>query len=66
MNNQGINEVPAPAPNDPNPEFVCVVCGKKFDKQKGLCGHMRVHPNRSWRGILPPLPDLNIPAAPVE
>ena len=75
MNNHGINEVPAPALvrgdppalNAPNPEFVCVVCSKHFRNNKALGGHMRVHPNCSWRGILPPLPDLNnVPAAPVE
>ena len=66
MNNQGINEVPAPALNAPNPEFVCVVCSKHFRNKKALGGHMRVHPNRRWRRILPPLPDLNISAAPVE
>ena len=64
MNNQGINEGPAPALNAPKPE-VCAVCKKHFRNKKALGGHMRVHP-RSWRGILPHLPDLNVPAAPVE
>lgn len=65
MNNQGINEVPAPALNAPRPE-VCAVCSKQFRNKKALGGHMRVHTNRSWCCILPPLPDLNVPAAPVE
>ncbi|KAF9587332.1 hypothetical protein IFM89_001322 [Coptis chinensis] len=39
--------------NDPPP--ICTICGKKFPSLKSLFGHMRCHPDRSWRGIRPPL-----------
>ena len=32
----------------------CVVCGKRFVSKKALGGHMNQHPERSWRGLLPP------------
>ncbi|CAL0330835.1 unnamed protein product [Lupinus luteus] len=33
----------------------CYMCRKKFPTIKSLCGHMRSHPEREWRGIQPPL-----------
>ncbi|KAI3755956.1 hypothetical protein L1987_55766 [Smallanthus sonchifolius] len=32
----------------------CSQCGKTFPSMKSLFGHMRCHPERVWRGILPP------------
>ncbi|KAL8195624.1 hypothetical protein R6Q57_026027 [Mikania cordata] len=32
----------------------CCQCGKTFPSMKSLFGHMRCHPERVWRGILPP------------
>ncbi|KAK8604969.1 hypothetical protein V6N13_082431 [Hibiscus sabdariffa] len=32
----------------------CCVCNKEFKSMKSLFGHMRNHPERSWRGIRPP------------
>ncbi|MFS7928909.1 putative transcription factor C2H2 family [Helianthus anomalus] len=32
----------------------CSQCGKTFPSMKSLFGHMRCHPERVWRGIVPP------------
>ncbi|GJV48767.1 zinc finger C2H2-type/integrase DNA-binding domain-containing protein [Tanacetum coccineum] len=32
----------------------CSQCGKSFPSMKSLFGHMRCHPERFWRGIIPP------------
>ncbi|KAE9596285.1 hypothetical protein Lal_00048626 [Lupinus albus] len=32
----------------------CYLCNKDFPSEKSLCGHMRTHPNRVWRGVHPP------------
>ncbi|XP_047339747.1 zinc finger protein ZAT3-like [Impatiens glandulifera] len=34
--------------------FTCCICNVGFDSEKSLSGHMRVHPDRPWRGIYPP------------
>ena len=36
------------------PPFKCFLCGKTYDKKMALCGHMKKHPNRSWKGALQP------------
>ncbi|KAF8107526.1 hypothetical protein N665_0120s0046 [Sinapis alba] len=35
-------------------EVDCCVCHKKFTSKKALYGHMRFHPDRGWKGVLPP------------
>ncbi|KAL1195239.1 Zinc finger protein ZAT6 [Cardamine amara subsp. amara] len=37
-------------------EIACWVCHKKFTSMKALYGHMRFHPDRGWKGVLPPPP----------
>nr|GEU93305.1 hypothetical protein [Tanacetum cinerariifolium] len=32
----------------------CFQCGKSFPSMKSFFGHMRCHPDRFWRGIIPP------------
>ena len=34
--------------------FKCILCGKTFGKEMALCGHMRMHPHRLWKGQRPP------------
>ncbi|KAG7572594.1 Zinc finger C2H2 superfamily [Arabidopsis suecica] len=34
----------------------CCLCGKEFQTMHSLFGHMRRHPDRSWKGIRPPPP----------
>ncbi|XVE79030.1 hypothetical protein DITRI_Ditri14bG0025200 [Diplodiscus trichospermus] len=48
LNNQEINE-----------KVSCFVCNKDFRSKKSLFGHMRNHPERSWRGIRPPPSEKN-------
>ncbi|KAG2327327.1 hypothetical protein Bca52824_010055 [Brassica carinata] len=39
----------------------CCLCGKEFQTMHSLFGHMRRHPDRSWKGIRPPIPEkLNL------
>lgn len=33
----------------------CKVCNREFNSIKALYGHMRSHPDRSWKGIQPPI-----------
>ncbi|KAH7674241.1 beta-beta-alpha zinc fingers domain-containing protein [Dioscorea alata] len=40
--------------NNNNSDHVCVECNKSFSTNKKLHGHMRVHPDRSYRGMVPP------------
>lgn len=42
-------------------EVACCVCYKKFTSMKALYGHMRFHPDRGWKGVLPPPPLLPHP-----
>ncbi|KAK9948258.1 hypothetical protein M0R45_003843 [Rubus argutus] len=37
-----------------NPPPPCQVCNKRYTSWKALFGHMRSHPERSWRGVHPP------------
>ncbi|XP_010558889.1 PREDICTED: zinc finger protein AZF1 [Tarenaya hassleriana] len=39
-------------------EISCCICGKVFLTKHSLFGHMRRHPDRSWKGIRPPPPPL--------
>lgn len=41
----------------------CSVCGKRFGSWKAVFGHMRSHPDRSWRGVHPP-PTFNREGSP--
>uniref|UniRef100_A0A7N2MIS1 C2H2-type domain-containing protein n=1 Tax=Quercus lobata TaxID=97700 RepID=A0A7N2MIS1_QUELO len=34
--------------------FECALCGVLYDKKMALCGHMRKHANRPWKGLKPP------------
>ncbi|XP_040998192.1 uncharacterized protein LOC121244239 [Juglans microcarpa x Juglans regia] len=38
----------------PSRDADCVVCGRHFNSPKALHGHLRSHPERPWRGLLPP------------
>lgn len=39
----------------------CCLCGKEFQTRHSLFGHMRRHPERSWKGVRPPPPEkLNL------
>ncbi|KAI4374841.1 hypothetical protein MLD38_012788 [Melastoma candidum] len=33
----------------------CAICGRNFMSMNALYGHMRSHPDRSWRGVQPPV-----------
>ncbi|KAG6415236.1 hypothetical protein SASPL_122642 [Salvia splendens] len=37
-----------------SPTCSCNICGRVFQSQKSLFGHMRCHPEREWRGMEPP------------
>jgi C2H2-type zinc finger len=41
-------------PADPGPFGPCPVCQRSFKSSKALHGHMRCHPDRAWRGMVPP------------
>ncbi|CAI9782881.1 unnamed protein product [Fraxinus pennsylvanica] len=35
-------------------QFRCSVCSKSYRSSKALFGHLRLHPNRGWKGAFPP------------
>ncbi|XP_027340806.1 uncharacterized protein LOC113854137 [Abrus precatorius] len=35
-------------------KFTCFLCKKEFPSKNSLFGHMKSHPERSWRGVFPP------------
>ncbi|XP_028219809.1 uncharacterized protein LOC114401498 [Glycine soja] len=39
---------------DDDGKRVCCICKKEFPTKNALFGHMRSHPERSWRGVSPP------------
>ncbi|KAL6953026.1 hypothetical protein U1Q18_011485 [Sarracenia purpurea var. burkii] len=49
---------PSPPPPPPPPvegqPFLCTICTREFRTDRGLCGHMRSHADRPWRGAFPP------------
>ncbi|CAL5373522.1 unnamed protein product [Camellia sinensis] len=50
---------PPPPPPPPHAvaggaPYVCYLCGRGFRTDRGLCGHLRTHGNRQWRGAYPP------------
>ena len=40
--------------NAPPVLYKCVLCEKPYDKLRAICGHMKKHRNRPWKGIKPP------------
>ena len=40
--------------NVPPVLYTCVLCEETYDKREALCGHMRKHRYRSWKGLEPP------------
>ncbi|KAG2689860.1 hypothetical protein I3760_09G159700 [Carya illinoinensis] len=40
-------------------EHQCCCCFKKFPTLKSLCGHMKFHPQRNWKGIRPSDPNTS-------
>ncbi|KAF7135950.1 hypothetical protein RHSIM_Rhsim08G0027800 [Rhododendron simsii] len=34
--------------------FYCSICDRYFDSDRGLCGHLRTHADRGYRGAFPP------------
>ncbi|KAK6287099.1 hypothetical protein POUND7_013278 [Theobroma cacao] len=39
----------------------CFICKERFPSIMSLCGHMRNHPERDWKGIRPPNSDETTP-----
>ena len=35
------------------PPYKCVLCGKTYGKERAICGHMKKHRNRPWKGLKP-------------
>ncbi|XP_068642057.1 zinc finger protein ZAT9 [Aristolochia californica] len=55
-----------PAKVSSNIRPTCSECGKHFPSEKSLFGHMRCHPERSWRGINPPSSAKNSSSSTVD
>lgn len=34
--------------------YECALCGVLYDKKRAICGHMKKHRKRSWKGLKPP------------
>ncbi|KAG4969861.1 hypothetical protein JHK85_036282 [Glycine max] len=39
---------------DDDGKRICCICKKEFPTKNALFGHMRSHPERSWKGVSPP------------
>lgn len=52
------NDPPPPPPPPAGAEgqgmFYCSICDRYFDSDRGLCGHLRTHADRGYRGAFPP------------
>ena len=40
--------------NVPLVQYKCALCGVLYDRLRAICGHMKKHRNRSWKGLEPP------------
>ena len=52
---QGVHVGHAAGDSKDSPKYYykCMVCRKVFNSKRAVCGHMRMHPERTWRGLNP-------------